>query len=107
MGDEDLVALADAAKEIERSREWLRRRALAGEVRYSRVGRVIGIPRAEVRRLKRELAGKPKPRGHWPKGKARKGVSYDQPQPELRRCADAPATYDTEPPAERPAPGEA
>jgi hypothetical protein len=79
MGDEELVALADAAKEIERSREWLRKRALAGEVRYSRVGRVIGIPRTEIRRLKRELAGKPKPRGHWPKGKARKPAPFAYP----------------------------
>lgn len=72
MGDEELVALAKAAEEIGRSREWLRQRAVSGEVRSTRIGRVIGIPRDEVRRLKRELAGQPKPRGHWPKGKPRK-----------------------------------
>ena len=72
MGDEELVALADAAVEIGRSREWLRLRVRDGEVRHRKIGRVIGIPRDEVRRLKRELAGQPKPRGHWPKGKPRK-----------------------------------
>lgn len=72
MGDEELVALADAAREIDRSREWLRQRVNNGEVRFQKIGRVVGIPESEVRRLKRELAGKPKPRGHWPKGKPRK-----------------------------------
>lgn len=67
-----MVALADAAKEIDRSREWLRLRVNNGEVRHTKIGRVIGIPRAEIRRLKQELAGKDKPRGHWPKGKPRK-----------------------------------
>lgn len=72
MGDEELVALTDAAEQIGRSREWLRRRVNKGEIRHQKIGRVIGIPRTEVQRLKRELAGKPKPRGHWPKGKPRK-----------------------------------
>lgn len=72
MGDEELVALVDAARDIDRSREWLRLRVERGEVRHTKIGRVIGIPRAEVRRLKAELAGQPKPRGHWPKGKPRK-----------------------------------
>jgi hypothetical protein len=72
MGDEELVALTVAAEEIDRSREWLRLRVNSGEVRAMRIGRVIGVPRSEVRRLKRELSGQPKPRGHWPKGKPRK-----------------------------------
>jgi hypothetical protein len=72
MGDEELVALAVAAEEIDRSREWLRLRVNRGEVRHTKIGRVIGIPRTEVRRLKAELNGQPKPRGHWPKGKPRK-----------------------------------
>lgn len=72
MGDEELVALADAARQINRSREWLRLRVQSGEVRHRKIGRVIGIPDTEVKRLKRELAGQPKPRGHWPKGKPRK-----------------------------------
>lgn len=67
-----MVALADAAAQIGRSKEWLRLRVQAGEVRHRTIGRVIGIPESEVRRLKAELAGKPKPRGHWPKGKPRK-----------------------------------
>lgn len=76
-----MVALADAAREIDRSREWLRQRVNRGEVRHRRIGRVVGIPESEVRRLKRELAGRPKPRGHWPKGKPRKPI----------RCAEPPA----------------
>ena len=72
MGDEELVALADAAREINRSREWLRKRVIAGDVRSRRIGRVIGVPRSEVRRLKSELMGKPAERGHWPKGTPRK-----------------------------------
>lgn len=72
MGDEELVALADAAKEIKRSREWLRKRVIAGEVKSRRIGRVIGVPRSEVRRLKQEIGGLPAERGHWPKGKPRK-----------------------------------
>lgn len=66
-----MVALADAAREIGRSREWLRLRVNNDEVKHTKIGRVIGIPRTEIRRLKRELAGQPKPRGHWPKGKPR------------------------------------
>lgn len=81
MGDEELVALAQAAIEIGRSREWLRKRAVRGEVRSVRIGRVMGIPRAEVRRLKRELGGKPAERGHWPKGKPRKPTTPGE------RCA--------------------
>lgn len=77
MGDEELVALADAAVEIDRSKEWLRLRVNRGEVRHTKIGRVIGIPRTEIKRLKRELAGKPKPRGHWPKGKPRKPAPPD------------------------------
>lgn len=67
-----MVALADAAREINRSREWLRKRVVAGAVRSQRIGRVIGVPRSEIRRLKRELGDGPATRGHWPKGKARK-----------------------------------
>ena len=79
MGDDELVALAEAAAEIKRSREWLRKRVVAGEVRSVRIGRTIGVPRSEIRRLKSELQGKPKPRGHWPKGKPRKAMPYEYP----------------------------
>lgn len=78
MGDEELVALAKAAGEIGRSREWLRLKVRAGEVRATMIGRVIGIPHTEVRRLKAELKGKPKARGHWPKGKPRKPTVYPE-----------------------------
>lgn len=67
-----MVALADAAAEIGRSKEWLRQRVHRNEVRHTKIGRVIGIPKTEVQRLRKELAGKPVPRGHWPKGKPRK-----------------------------------
>jgi hypothetical protein len=76
MGDDELVALAVAAKEIDRSREWLRLRVVAGEVKSTRIGRVIGVPRSEIRRLKAALKGTKKPRGHWPKGKPRKSTPY-------------------------------
>lgn len=98
MGDEELVALADAAREIDRSREWLRQRVNRGEVRHQKIGRVVGIPRAEIDRLKRELAGKPKPRGHWPKGKPRKTLSY--PVQDCRLIAENRASYDPTPPAD-------
>jgi hypothetical protein len=68
MGDEELVALAEAAEEIGRSREWLRLKVRDGDVRHVRVGRTIGIPRAEIRRLKKL----PKLHGGWPKGRPRK-----------------------------------
>ena len=68
MGDEELVALAEAAQEIGKSREWLRKLVNAGTVRHTRIGRTIGIPRAEIRRLK----GTPNKTGGWPKGKPRK-----------------------------------
>lgn len=77
MGDDELVALTEAAKEIDRSREWLRLRVAAGEVRSVRIGRTIGVPRSEIRRLKKTLHGQPKPRGHWPKGKPRKPTPPD------------------------------
>jgi hypothetical protein len=89
MGDEELVALAEAARQIDRSREWLRQRVNRGEVRHQKIGKVVGIPQTEVDRLKRELAGKPKPRGHWPKGKPRKeppSAPFAYPDPSEHRA---------------------
>lgn len=100
MGDEELVALADAARQINRSREWLRRRVVRGEVKHTKIGKVVGIPSTEVERLKRELAGKPKPRGHWPKGKPRKPMAY-----QVRDCrlvAENRVPYTTDPPPANP-----
>lgn len=99
MGDEELVALAEAARQIDRSREWLRLRVASGEVRHRKIGRVIGIPDSEIKRLKIELSGKPKPRGHWPKGKARKPAPFTYPTPgdhatgRLMRAAETDSDY--------------
>lgn len=67
MGDEELVGLAEAARELDGSREWLRKLIHRGEVRYVQVGRTYGIPRSEIRRLKKL----PKRTGGWPAGRPR------------------------------------
>jgi hypothetical protein len=70
MGDDELVGLADAAKETGLSREWLRQLVNRGDITGAvRVGNAIGIPRREVRRLKKQPH---RPRAGWPKGRPRK-----------------------------------
>lgn len=64
MGEVELVGLADAAVEINLSRERLRQLIHAGQIDgWKKVGNSYGIPREEVDRLKREPRPKPGPKG--------------------------------------------
>lgn len=64
MGDDKLVGLAEAAIEINLSRERLRQLIHAGAITgWEKVGNSYGIPRSEVDRLAREPRPKPGPKG--------------------------------------------
>lgn len=64
MGDDTLVLLSTAAKEIGLSTERLRQLIAAGDVQGEKIGgRFYAMPQHEVDRLKREPRPKPGPRG--------------------------------------------
>lgn len=64
MGDGALVGLAQAALEVNLSRERLRQLIHAGQIAGAeKVGNSYGIPRSEVERLAREPRPKPGPKG--------------------------------------------
>lgn len=64
MGDDKLVGLAEAALEVNLSRERLRQLIHAGQIHGAeKIGNSLGIPRSEVDRLKREPRPKPGPKG--------------------------------------------
>lgn len=56
--DEELVLVAEAARETGYSAEWLRQLIDTGKVRGKRVGRFYVMPDTEVRRLKAEPRSK-------------------------------------------------
>ena len=63
MEDEELVLVAEAARQTGYSAEWLRQLIDTGKVRGKRIGRYYAIPETEVRRLKerpRSKAGRPR-----------------------------------------------
>jgi hypothetical protein len=64
MGDDELVLLSEAAKEIGLSAERLRQLINAGAATGEKIGdRYYVMPRHEVDRLKREPRPKPGPKG--------------------------------------------
>ena len=52
--DEELVLVAEAARQTGYSAEWLRHLVDIGKVRGKRIGRYYAIPQTEVQRLKKE-----------------------------------------------------
>jgi hypothetical protein len=71
MEDEELVLVAEAARETGYSAEWLRQLIDAGKVRGKRVGRFYVMPKTEVSRLRKE----PRSRRGRPRGSKNRPAS--------------------------------
>jgi excisionase family DNA binding protein len=63
MGDEELVTLIQAAREVDLSRERLRQLIRDGDLTATKVGRGFRLTRDQVEQLKLRGTPKPGPRG--------------------------------------------
>jgi excisionase family DNA binding protein len=72
-----LLSLGQAAKDLNISKDTVRRLALEGTIMHVRVSHRVMIPTTEVDRIVREGTGNPRP-NHYPKLNpfSRKGVSH-------------------------------